>query len=172
MKITNGLNVNTTNVIVRYSTIPHLLKQNAILPRPHLTHLSPPTVDRVGLGGQPGVHLEPAVEGDRAAAVGPHGHGAVHGVPPHREHRRVRRARERQDHQALEERYLIPVFLVSTYIHLLTCLTAAVISEGFVRGDSQASNLLVAAFRAAKTDFYIDGANSHRKGRGRRATRH
>ncbi|KAJ0180988.1 hypothetical protein K1T71_003073 [Dendrolimus kikuchii] len=63
-------------------------------------------VDSEWLRGQPGVHMEPAVEGGSAAAVGAHGHGAVHGVPPHREHHRLRRARERQDHQAVEERHL------------------------------------------------------------------
>lgn len=63
-------------------------------------------MDSVGLGRQPRVHLEPAIEGDRAAAVRAYGHRVVHRVPPHGEHHRIRRSGERQDYQALEERHL------------------------------------------------------------------
>lgn len=54
-----------------------------------------------------GLHLEPPDEGDRAEAAGPHRRRPVHGLPPHREHHRVGVARERQDHQAVEERHVI-----------------------------------------------------------------
>ena len=54
-----------------------------------------------------GLHLEPADEGDSAEAAGPHRRRSVHGLPPHREHHRLRRARERQNHQTVEERLLM-----------------------------------------------------------------
>lgn len=60
-------------------------------------------VDRVGQRGQPRLRLEPADEGDRAEAVRPHRRRPLHRLPPLRQHHRLRRPRERQDHQALEE---------------------------------------------------------------------
>ena len=54
-----------------------------------------------------GLHLEPADEGDSAETAGPHRRRSVHGLPPHREHYRLRRARERQNHQTVEERLLM-----------------------------------------------------------------
>ena len=54
-----------------------------------------------------GLHLESADEGDSAEAAGPHRRRSVHGLPPHREHHRLRRARERQNHQTVEERLLM-----------------------------------------------------------------
>ncbi|KAI4547602.1 hypothetical protein MG293_004157 [Ovis ammon polii] len=65
-------------------------------------------VDRVRLGGQPRLHLEPADQGDCAEASGPHRRRHLDGVPPDGEHRRLGRPGERQDHQALEERLLDP----------------------------------------------------------------
>lgn len=52
-------------------------------------------MDSIRFGRQYGVYLEPTIKGDRAAAVGPHGHGAMHRLPPHRKHHRISGARER-----------------------------------------------------------------------------
>jgi len=60
-------------------------------------------VDRFGVRGQPGLHLEPADEGDRSEVARSHRRRPVHGLPPDREHHRVGVAGERQDHQTVEE---------------------------------------------------------------------
>ncbi|XP_059266349.1 WD repeat-containing protein 5 isoform X1 [Mustela nigripes] len=63
-------------------------------------------VDRVWFRGQPGVHLEPADQGDRTEITGPHRRGDLDGVPSDGEHHRLGGPGERQDHQAVEERLL------------------------------------------------------------------
>lgn len=65
-------------------------------------------VDSIRLRRQPGVHLEPAVQGSCPEAGGAHGHGAMHGVPSHGEHHRFCSTREWQDHQTLEVRHVGP----------------------------------------------------------------
>uniref|UniRef100_A0A8C8CEQ4 WDR5-like beta-propeller domain-containing protein n=1 Tax=Oncorhynchus tshawytscha TaxID=74940 RepID=A0A8C8CEQ4_ONCTS len=65
-------------------------------------------VDCLWLGGQHGVHLEPADQGDRTETTGSYRCGDFYCLPPHREHHCVCGARKRQNHQTVEERLLSP----------------------------------------------------------------
>ena len=58
-------------------------------------------VDRFRFGGQPGLHLELADQGNCPKAFRPHRRGLVHGLSPNREHNSIRRLGKRQDHQVV-----------------------------------------------------------------------